>query len=62
MNAKLDQRSLHAVAIEHLAALNDLVDALKRLGPHPLDGANALLNIAERALALSQRATPPNHD
>jgi hypothetical protein len=35
--------------------LKDIIDQLKNLGPHELDGDNALLNVRERLASLSRR-------
>jgi hypothetical protein len=43
-------------ALEHLSALESIVDKLKAAGPHPLDGNNARRNIAERAGDLARRS------
>ncbi len=49
------QRTLHERAGRHLEDLKRIVDQLKNAGECPLDGWNALMNIRERANALSQR-------
>lgn len=51
-----DQRALHDEALAHLDELEKVIDLLKHAGPHPLDGNNALLNIAERSEHLARRA------
>ncbi len=55
MEKKVDQRTLHAKALKCFGELKDIIDQLKNLGPHELDGDNALLNILERLEALSRR-------
>ena len=42
-------------AIKYLGGLQDIIDQLKMLGDHPLDGDNTLLNIRERLEFLSRR-------
>jgi len=49
------QQKLHRQAIKHLAALEEIIDELKSAGPCDLDGSNAILNVRERLLGLSQR-------
>ena len=55
MAKKVDQRTLHAKAIRCFGELQDIIDQLKNLGPHELDGDNALLNVRERLESLSRR-------
>ncbi|EWY35814.1 hypothetical protein N825_34195 [Skermanella stibiiresistens SB22] len=50
-----DQRLLHDEAMKHLDALQDIIDQLKALGPHELDGSNALFNTRERLANLGRR-------
>jgi hypothetical protein len=49
------QQTLHEKAARHLEDLKRIVDQLKNAGECPLDGWNALMNIQERANALSKR-------
>jgi hypothetical protein len=55
MAKKMDHRTLHTKAIKYLGGLQDIIDQLKMLGDHPLDGDNTLLNIRERLEFLSRR-------
>jgi hypothetical protein len=55
MAKKVDQRTLHFKAIKCFGELKGIIDQLKNLGPHELDGDNALLNIREWLEALSRR-------
>ena len=55
MAKKVDQRTLHSKAIRRFGELKDIIDQLKNLGPHELDGDNALLNVREWLESLSRR-------
>lgn len=48
-------RALHREGLDHVAALEQIIDQLKGLGPHPLDGHNALHNLREHLDQLSRR-------
>jgi hypothetical protein len=48
-------RELHAEAREMWPKLERIIDELKHLGPHSLDGNNALLNVREWLSQLSRR-------
>lgn len=53
--AKTDHRAIHERVIKLLMEVEQHIDRLKEMGPHPLDGDNALKNIAERCRALADR-------
>jgi hypothetical protein len=55
MAKKVDQRTLHAKALKCFGELKEIIDQLKNLGPHELDGDNALLNVREWLESLSRR-------
>jgi hypothetical protein len=55
MAKKVDQRTLHSKALRCFGELKDIIDQLKNLGPHELDGDNALLNVREWLESLSRR-------
>lgn len=46
------QRTLHAKAADAIRKLETVIDGLKRAGPCPLDGNNALRNVEERLRAI----------
>jgi hypothetical protein len=50
-----DHTTLHGEAIDHVRALGQIVDQLMLMGPHPVDGDNAILNIQERVFDLANR-------
>lgn len=41
------QRKTHEQALKHIFELEKAIDRLKGLGPCPLDGENALKNVAQ---------------
>lgn len=48
-------RELHDQAIKMRSQIESIIDELKSLGPHSLDGENALLNTQEWLGQLSKR-------
>jgi hypothetical protein len=50
-----EQQKIHRRAIEALNRIEAAIDEIKRLGPDPRDGNNALMNINERLLGLAGR-------
>ena len=52
-NKRINQ--LHNEAGTHWPKLEAIIDELKRLGPHSLDGDNALANVRDWLKQLSQR-------
>ncbi len=48
-------RDLHQQAGKHWPALESIIDELKELGPHSLDGDNALANVREWLGQLAKR-------
>ena len=49
------QQKLHDKGTELVLKLEGIIDQLKELGPCPLDGSNALLNLRERIRGLDGR-------
>ena len=48
-------RELHQEAGKHWPMIEAIIDELKSLGPHSLDGDNALLNVRDWLYQLSKR-------
>ena len=46
---------LHRSALEHFSNIEKIIDELKALGNHSLNGNNALMNVREHLSQLSER-------
>ncbi len=50
-----EQRREHEKALQHISALEEIIDRLKQLGPSEEEGNNALMNVAEWMESLALR-------
>lgn len=49
------QQNLHRAGLDAVAKLETVIDTLKTVGPCPLDGRNALLNLRQQIEGLLNR-------